>query len=153
MTVRTYQVARIDVIYYYVIQTDNGSVLHEANTRRQEGKCPMIKVFCSVASLSYRYIQSIQCSSFTGQTICNPPYFYHSSPLPPYYHVGFNLSHPLVPCYISNTLYVTSVVARGYLFFICTRGEDSCDSLKTCWNIHSVAIKFQDWSSEKNDGW
>ncbi len=29
------------------------------------------------------YIQSIQCSSFTGQAIHNLPYFYHSSPLPP----------------------------------------------------------------------
>ncbi len=34
----------IDVIYYYVIQTDNGSMLPEANTARQEGKYPMIKV-------------------------------------------------------------------------------------------------------------
>ncbi len=34
----------IDVIYYYVVWTDNGSMLPEANTRRQEGKYPTIKV-------------------------------------------------------------------------------------------------------------
>ncbi len=34
----------IDVIYYYVIWTDSGGMLPEANTRRQEGKYPMIKV-------------------------------------------------------------------------------------------------------------
>ncbi len=34
----------IDVIYYYIIWTYNGSTLPEANTRRQEGKYPMIKV-------------------------------------------------------------------------------------------------------------
>ncbi len=34
----------VDVIYYYVIWTDNGSTLPEANTQMQEGKYPMIKV-------------------------------------------------------------------------------------------------------------
>ncbi len=34
----------IDIIYYYVIWTDSGSMLPEANSRRQEGKYPMIKV-------------------------------------------------------------------------------------------------------------
>ncbi len=52
--------------------------------------------YCRVASLSYYYIRAIQHSSFTGQAICNLPYFYHLSPLPPYHHVGFNLPtrHP-----------------------------------------------------------
>ncbi len=33
-----------DILYYYVIWTENGSTLPEANTQRQEGKHPMIKV-------------------------------------------------------------------------------------------------------------
>ncbi len=55
----------IDVIYYYVIWTDNGSKLLEADTRRQEGKYPMIKVS------SYSVNTSVL--SFTGQqyAICN----------------------------------------------------------------------------------
>ncbi len=73
-----------------LIWTDNGITLPEANTQRQGGKYLMIKVFW-VAFLSYYYIQSIQCSSFTGQAICNLPYYYHSSPLPSYHHMGFNL--------------------------------------------------------------
>ncbi len=44
------EVPDIDVIYYYVIWTDNGSTLPEANARRQEGKYPMIK-YHRVASL------------------------------------------------------------------------------------------------------
>ncbi len=44
----------IDVIYYYVICTDNGSTLPEANTQRREGKYPMIKVLhaCILKTLS-----------------------------------------------------------------------------------------------------
>ncbi len=48
----------IDVMYYCVICTDNGSTLPEANTQRQEGKYLMMKIL-GVASLSYHYIQSI----------------------------------------------------------------------------------------------
>ncbi len=65
----------IDVIYYYIIWTDGGSMLPEANTLRQEGKYPTMKVLQGCI-LSYYYIQSIQCPSITGQAICNLPYFY-----------------------------------------------------------------------------
>ncbi len=43
----------IDVLYYYVIWTDNGSMLPEANTQRQEEKYPTIKVLqvCILKSL------------------------------------------------------------------------------------------------------
>ncbi len=98
-------------IYYYVIRTDNGNMLPEANTRRLEEKYPIIKVL-QVASLSYKYIQSSQCSSFTGQAICNLPYFYHSSPIPSYHHVGFNL--PIRQCPVVSVR--TSMVHIDYIF-------------------------------------
>ncbi len=38
------EVPDIDVIYYSIIWTDNGSTLPKANTWKQEVKYPMIKV-------------------------------------------------------------------------------------------------------------
>ncbi len=40
----TFCMSSIEVIHNYVIWTDNGSMLPEANIWRQEGKYPMIKV-------------------------------------------------------------------------------------------------------------
>ncbi len=85
-----HQAITIDVIlYYYVTWTDNGSMLPDANTRRQEGKYPTMKVLqgCilkllhSVNSVPILYrpgnMQSAILLSFVA-----------SSSLP---HVGFNL--------------------------------------------------------------
>ncbi len=83
----------IDIIYYYVMWTDNGSMSPEANTQMQDGKYRKIKILQGcVFKLSLQSVNSvIQSSSFAGQAICNLPYFYHSSPRLLYCHMGFNL--------------------------------------------------------------
>ncbi len=50
----------IDVIYYYVIWTDNESTLPETNTLRQEGKYPMIEVLQGcILKLSLHSVNSV----------------------------------------------------------------------------------------------
>ncbi len=57
----------IDVIYYYVIWTDNGSALPDANTWRHEGKYPMIKVLQScILKLSLHSVNSVLILYRTG---------------------------------------------------------------------------------------
>ncbi len=57
----------IDIIYYYVIWTDNGSTLPEADTERQEGKYPMIKVLQSyILKLSLHSVNSVLILYRTG---------------------------------------------------------------------------------------
>ncbi len=57
----------IDVIYCYVIWTDNGSTLPEASTWRQEGKYPMIKVLHGcVLKLSLHSVNSVLILYRTG---------------------------------------------------------------------------------------
>ncbi len=88
------------LIHYYMIWTDNGSMLPEANTWRQESKYPIIKVLqgCilklllhSVNSVSILYragnIQSAILLSFVAS----------SSLL----SCGLQSTHPQMPCYIS----------------------------------------------------
>ncbi len=64
----------------------------------------------SVKVYSRHYIQSIQCSSSTGQAICNLPYFYHSSPFPPYHHKDFNLPTCWCPVISVHMQYITSII-------------------------------------------
>ncbi len=79
----------------------------EADTQMQEGKYQTIKVLRG--SILKLLLQSIQCPSFTGWAICNLPYFYHSSPLPPYHHMGFNLPTHRCPVISVHTQFITSM--------------------------------------------
>ncbi len=80
-------------IYYYVIWTNNESRLLEADTRRQDGKYPMIKVLQGcILKLSLYLVNTVLFLYKTG----NMQYFYHSSPLPPYHCVGFALLYQSV---------------------------------------------------------
>ncbi len=90
----------IDVIYYYVIWTDNGSMLPETNVRRQEGEISNDK---SIAGLHPQVI--ITFSQFrailyrTGNTqFAILLSFVASSSLSP---CGLQSTHPPVPSYIS----------------------------------------------------
>ncbi len=90
----------IDVIYYYIIWADNKSMLLEVNTRRQEGKYPMIKVLqgCIIKLL----LQSVNAVLILYRTH-NMQFaillsFVTSSSLPP---CGLQSTHLLMPCYIS----------------------------------------------------
>ncbi len=103
----------IDVIYYYVIWTDNESRLLEADTRRQEGKYPMMKVLqgCVLKLLLYS-VNTVLILYRTGNMQSAILFLYRtgnmqsaillsfvtSSSLPPY---GLQSTHPLMPCYIS----------------------------------------------------
>ncbi len=90
----------IDVIYYYVIWTDNGSMLPEANTPRQEGKYPMIKVLqCCIFKLLLHSVNSVPILYRTGNMQSAILLsFVASSSLPP---CGLQSTHPRMPCYIS----------------------------------------------------
>ncbi len=83
----------IDVIYYYVIWTDNGSMLPEADTRRPEGKYTMIKVLrgCIIKLMLILYrIGNMQTAMLLS--------FIASSSLLP---CRLQSTHSLMPCYIS----------------------------------------------------
>ncbi len=85
----------INVIYYYVIWTDNGSTIPEANTQRQEGKYPMMKIsLCLVNSVLILYrtdnMQSVILLSLVASFF-----------LPP---CGLQSTY-LMPCYISPYVY------------------------------------------------
>ncbi len=71
-----------------------------------------------MASLSYYYIQSIQCLSFTGQAIYNQPYFCRLSAILPYRHVSFNLSNHGCPVISVHTQYIMSVVLIVSILFL-----------------------------------
>ncbi len=82
--------ASIEVIYYYIIWTDNGSRLLEAYARRQEEKYPMIKILQDcILKLSLYSVNSVLLLYRTGNM--QSQYFYHLLPLPPCSHVGFNV--------------------------------------------------------------
>ncbi len=90
----------IDVIYYYVIWTDNGSTLPEAITRRQEGKYPMIEVLLGcIFKLSLYAVNSVLILCRTGnmQSAILLSFVAFSSPPP----CGLQSTHPTMPCYIS----------------------------------------------------
>ncbi len=90
----------IEVIYYYVIWTDNGSRLLEADTRRQKGKYPMIKVLqVCILNLSLYSVNTVLILYGTGnmQSAIILLYVTFSS-LP---SCGPQSTHPLMPCYIS----------------------------------------------------
>ncbi len=86
----------IDVIYYYIIWTDNGSMLPEADTLRQEGKYPMIKVLrgCILKLVLILYRTGNMQSAVLLSFIVS------SSLLPR----GLQSTHPPMPCY--NSPYV-----------------------------------------------
>ncbi len=90
----------IDIIYYYVIWTDNGSRLLEADTRRQEGKYPMIKVLQGcILKLSLYSVNTAFIHYGTGNMQSAILLsFIASSSLPP---CGLQSTHPQVSCYIS----------------------------------------------------
>ncbi len=93
-------VCSIDVIYYYIIWTDNGSMLPEANTRRQEGKYPMIKVLQGcILRLSLQSVNSVlflyRADNMQFAILLS---FVASSLLPP---CGLQSTHPQMLCYIS----------------------------------------------------
>ncbi len=56
----------VDVIYYYVIWSEKGSTLPEANTRRQRGKYPMIKLRGCILKLSLYSVNSVLILYRTG---------------------------------------------------------------------------------------
>ncbi len=86
-----YLVTTIDFKYYDVIWIDNGSTLPEADTWRPEGKYLMIKVLQScILKLSLHSVNSVLVLYRTGNM--QSAILYHSSPLPPYLHMGFNLA-------------------------------------------------------------
>ncbi len=56
----THQAGTTDVIYYYVIWTDSGNMLPEANTRKQEGRHPAIKVLQGcILKLLLHFVNSV----------------------------------------------------------------------------------------------
>ncbi len=81
------------VIYYYVIWTDNGSMLPEVDTLKQEGKYPMINVLqggiLKLVLILYR-IGNMQFAILTS--------FVASSSLLP---CGLQSTHRPMFCYIS----------------------------------------------------
>ncbi len=113
-------VPSIDVIYYYVIWTDNRGIAPEANTRRQEGKYPMIKVLWGcILKLSLYLVNSVlilyrignmQSAKLLSFVVLLILYrtgnmqsaillsFVVSSSLPP---CGLPSTHPPMPCYTS----------------------------------------------------
>ncbi len=90
----------IDVIYYYIMWTNKGSTLPEADTQRQEGKYSMIKVLQGcILKLSLHSVDSVFILygiDNTQSTILLS--FIASSSLPP---CGLQSTHPPMPCYIS----------------------------------------------------
>ncbi len=92
-------VGTIDIIYYYLIWTDSGSMLPEANTWRQEGKYPTIKVLQGcILELLLHSVNSVPILYRTGNmqsaTLLS---FVASSSLPP---SMVQSTHPWMPCYI-----------------------------------------------------
>ncbi len=90
----------IDVIYYYIIQTDNGTRLLEADTRRQEGKYPMIKVLqsCILKLLLYSVNTGrVIYKTDNMQSVILLSFIASSSLLP----CGLQSTHPPMPYYIS----------------------------------------------------
>ncbi len=101
----------IDVIYYYVIRTDNGSTLSEANTRRQERKYPMMKVLWGcILKLSLHSVNSVSILYRTGNMQSAILLSFDAfSFLPP---CGLQSTHLPMPCYISPYV-VYSVYGLG----------------------------------------
>ncbi len=92
-------VSPIDVIYYYVIWTDNESTLSEGNTRRQEGKFPVIKVLQGCISQLLHSVNSVLILYRTANMQSAIPLsFITSSSLLP---CGLQSTHPPMSCYIS----------------------------------------------------
>ncbi len=87
-------------INIFVIWTDNGSILPEANIRRQEGKYPMIKVLHGcILTLSLHSVNLVFILYRTGNMQSAILLsFAASSSLPP---CGLQSTHPPMPCYIS----------------------------------------------------
>ncbi len=90
----------IDIIYYHVIWTDNGSTLPEANTHNQEGKYPVIKVLQGcILKLLLHSVNLVPILYRTGNmqsTILSS--FVSSSSLLP---CGLQSTQPRMLCYIS----------------------------------------------------
>ncbi len=90
----------IDVLYYWVIWTDNGNTLPETSPRRQEGKQPLIKVLVGcILKLLLHSVNSVLILYGTGnmQSAIFLS-FVASSSLPP---CGLQSTHLPMPCYIS----------------------------------------------------
>ncbi len=96
-------------IYYYVIWTDNGSMLPEADTLRQAGKYPMIKVSRGCISKLVLFLfrtgnmQSAVFLSFVAP-FSSPP-------------CGLQPTHPPMPCYISPCVVYNIYGIHLTLFF------------------------------------
>ncbi len=90
----------IDIIYYFVIWTDNGSMLPEANTWRQEGKYPRIKVLQGcILKLLLHSVNSVpilyRAGKMQSAILLS---FLTSSSLPP---CALQSTYPRMPCYMS----------------------------------------------------
>ncbi len=96
----------IDVIYSYIIWTDNWSTLPEADTRRQEGKYPMIKVLHGcIPMLPLHSVNSVLILYRTGNMQSAILLsFVASSSLPP---CSFNLLTRQCPVTSVHTKYIT----------------------------------------------
>ncbi len=87
-------------LYYYVIWADNGSMLPEANTRKPEGKYPVIKVLQGcILKLLVHSVNSVLIPYRTGNMQSAILLSFVASPsLPP---CGLQSTHPLMSYYIS----------------------------------------------------
>ncbi len=108
-------IGTIDVIYYCVIWTDNGSMLPETNTRRQEGKYLMIKVLQG-------YILKLLLHSVNSGLI-----LYRTGNMPSTILLSFVASSSLLPCGVESihppmlyyiSPYVVYNIYDWYLFII-----------------------------------
>ncbi len=95
-----HNVTTIDVIYYYIIWTDSGGMLPDANTQRQEGKYQTIKVLQGcILKLLLHSVNSAPILYRTGNMqFAILLSFVAFSSLPP---CGLQSTYPWMPCYIS----------------------------------------------------
>ncbi len=119
----------IDIIYYYVIWTDNASMLLEANTRRQEGKYPTIKVMQSyIFKLLSHSVNSVPILYRTGNMQSAILLSFVTSSFLP--SCGLQSAHLCMPCCISP--YV--------VYNVCGKSAINCWIISECTSAVIVTL-------------